>query len=228
MDTDKPASVDCFNPNQSPLSHNQRALAAARQVDQFSPDAKLRQKAGTRARSGSKGKAAAIAGAQFGVSTRAVEQAIALKASGVSELLLAAQDDKITLSAAVALARQEVKTLAGLRGLLSQRARTGLGSDPARLAEYQLMLLNKASNRPNTSACKPKDLRAALLHSERTKILCEQLDQIMQRIDPAVQPFLIHARDLLRDSIEVEPCRCCGGAVPSCRLCHGQGLRPVR
>jgi hypothetical protein len=86
---------------------SQRALAAARQVKEFSPDAKRRRKAGTRAPDGIKGKSTAKAAAQFQVSTRAVEQGKAVLDKGIPELVRAVDEGRISVSTAVKLASKE-------------------------------------------------------------------------------------------------------------------------
>ncbi len=90
---------------QAQPSISQRALAAARQVRQFSPDATSRQRTGTRASEGAKGKAAAKAAAQFSVSPRAVEQALEMLRRGAPELVQAVESGKMSVSAAAKVAR---------------------------------------------------------------------------------------------------------------------------
>src|SRR5262245_58923400 len=79
-------------------------LCASRLVEPLAPDARQRQKAGRRALDGPKGKSAAIAGAQYGVSARAVEQARAVLARGDPDLVKAIEDGKLSISVSAKLA----------------------------------------------------------------------------------------------------------------------------
>jgi hypothetical protein len=90
-----PANSDDASPNQSPLTTSQRAMAAARLVRQLAEDAEKRQKAGTRAQNGVKGKAAARVASQHGVSTRLVELAITVRKRGAPELIQAVENGQI-------------------------------------------------------------------------------------------------------------------------------------
>jgi hypothetical protein len=98
--------TDAGAANGQPLSTSQRALAGARLVRQLASDARTRQRAGTRAPDGAKGKSAAKAAAQFGVSTRAVELALTVLNQGVRELMQAVQDGKISVSTAAKVPTQ--------------------------------------------------------------------------------------------------------------------------
>jgi hypothetical protein len=103
------SSTGTANDEPRPLTTSQRALTAARLARQLTPDAKKRQKAGTKAPEGAKGKSAAKAAIQFGVSTRLVELALRVLENGVRELVQSVEDGTITLSLAAKLASHETK-----------------------------------------------------------------------------------------------------------------------
>src|SRR5947209_12809117 len=83
---------------------SQRALTAAKSTREFSSEARDRQLAGTRVAAGTKGKATARAAERFGVSPRAVEQALTVLRRGIPELAQAVENDLVAVSVAAKVA----------------------------------------------------------------------------------------------------------------------------
>jgi hypothetical protein len=75
------------NPDRRPPKVGKAAIAAARLAVQLTGRARERQRAGKKAADGTRGKSAQVAAAQFGVSTRAVEQGLLLLRSGRAQVV---------------------------------------------------------------------------------------------------------------------------------------------
>jgi hypothetical protein len=107
------------------LTVSQRALAAARLAYPLAREAKRRREAGSRAPDGTKGKSTALAAAQFGVSTRVVEQAKKVTDNGIPDLIRAVEEGKISISDAAKVAKElpEVQRQAVI-AVLSGKAKT--------------------------------------------------------------------------------------------------------
>ena len=87
----------------APLNISQRALLAARKVEQFSSAAKQRQKAGIRVSDGHKGKAAELAAKEFSVSPRQVELGLVILRYGDPVIVEWIEYGEVTIRNAVEL-----------------------------------------------------------------------------------------------------------------------------
>jgi hypothetical protein len=128
---ENPTRPESINSNLDSLTSSQRALLAARQVDQLAPDAKQRQKAGVRAQNGSKGKAADLAAKPFEVSARMVELALAVERFGDQNLLKGVERGATSVRLAAEIATLQPQVLLLLQKLFALRFRAfGLDKDP--------------------------------------------------------------------------------------------------
>src|SRR6266851_1529090 len=93
------------SPKQRLLTASQRAMAAAKRIENLAPLARQRQRAGVKAPDGTKGKASKQAATEEGVGTRSVELARLVRRRCMPEVVAAVESGLITVSTAAKLAK---------------------------------------------------------------------------------------------------------------------------
>jgi len=198
----KPSQPDSSIPDFSKLSQSQRALLTARHViEQLAQDAKQRQTAGVRVQSGAKGKAAALAAKQFGVSTRSVELALSVLRHEDPELIELVERGKVTVRRAAEIASLQPRALPSMERLLYLRARA---FDNAEDTDQHVLDWVEG------------------LHSNKSPTGSRVSGEVNRSADPRYwRP--------ISDPWGKKPCpRCPAGSVDDCPLCHGEGFINVR
>jgi hypothetical protein len=192
------------------------ALAGARLALQLTPEARKRQRAGTRAADGTRGKSAHLAAAKFGVSTRAVEQGLLLLRCGYPQLVADVESGRLSLSAAV-------RQIAQIRAANGDQVVPVVDRSGRRLPS-RLMAAFQTAN----------DLRRLM---QRLTAMARELEAIAVRpggellARGAAWRHLSEAEGLLFHAEPVDVCPDCGGTdarQPPCRQCGGRGWIPMR
>jgi hypothetical protein len=221
MTATEPSNGQATTADQKTLTTGQRALAAARSLEQFTPDAVKRQRAGIRAPV--RVKAAAQAGALYGVSTRSVEMARAILHAPA--LVQAVEENKITLWKAHQLVKRSFED--------QREAAKGWKEDPHFDACGHLL---------------PDGMRPIFGNAARSQARCRiRCKELLQELEALRDRRLLDPHNFLdaRDSLEKAeailyrelPSRLCptcygrgqasdGSRTVTCPSCNGRGWLP--